>query len=142
MTTCLSSTNPLILPLISASSPLIPPIEGQGPTLKPHQAISWQLSPPTHTPTQAQHKHKDRSVVHSIVRPLVLSLFVRSSDRSIVRSIIHGSFVRSFNCSIVHLFVSPNNLCSAVMLSKFQSFVRPIIRSFVHSPYSSFIVCS
>jgi hypothetical protein len=41
---------------------------------------------------------------------------VRSSDRSIVRS-----------------FVRPDNLCPAVMLPKFRSFVRPIIRSFVRS---------
>jgi hypothetical protein len=61
--------------------------------------------------------------------------------------------VRSSDRSIVRPFVHPNNLCSAVMLPKFRSFVRPIIRSFVrsfivpihrssfvHSPYSSFIV--
>jgi hypothetical protein len=57
----------------------LPINEGQGPPLKPPQAISWQLtSPPTPTPTQAQHKHKDRSIVHSIVRPPVHSFpFVR-----------------------------------------------------------------
>jgi hypothetical protein len=68
--------------------------------------------------------------------------------------------VRSSVRPIVRLFVRPNNLCSAIMLPKFRSFVRPIIRSFVrsfivhihrslfvhssyssfvHSPYSSFI---
>jgi hypothetical protein len=44
-------------------------------------------------PLTLLHKHKDRSVIHSIIRPPVLSLFVRSSDRSIVRLIVHGSFV-------------------------------------------------
>jgi hypothetical protein len=57
--------------------------------------------------------------------------------------------VHSFDRSIVRPFVRPNNLCSAVMLPKFRSFVRSIIHrsfivhihrsSFVHSPYSSFI---
>jgi hypothetical protein len=51
----------------------------------PSQAISWQLTP---TPTQAQHKHKDRSVVHSIFRSNVHNLFVRSSDRSIIHPFI------------------------------------------------------
>jgi hypothetical protein len=105
------------------------------------------LSHPPTSPLHHPHKHTlaqgsfGRS---SIVRPPVLSLFVRSSDRSIARSIVHGSFVRPF--------VHPNNLCSAVMLPKFRSFVRPIIRSivhsfivpihrssFVHSHYSSFV---
>jgi hypothetical protein len=35
--------------------------------------------------------------------------------------------------SSVRSIVCPNNLCSAVMLPKFRSFVRPIIRSFVRS---------
>jgi hypothetical protein len=47
---------------------------------------------------------------------------VRSSDHSIVRPSVH-----------------PNNLCPAVMLPKFRSFVRSL---FVHSSYSSFIVRS
>jgi hypothetical protein len=85
----------------------------------PSQAISWQLTL-TPTPTQAQHEHKDRSVVRSIVRSFVRS-FVRSSDRS-----------------IVHPSIRSNNYCSAVVLPKFRSFVRPI----VHNPYSSFIVRS
>jgi hypothetical protein len=39
---------------------------------------SWQFtSPPTPIPTQAQHKNKDRSIVHSIVRPPIYSLFDR-----------------------------------------------------------------
>jgi hypothetical protein len=53
--------------------------------------------------------------------------------------------------SSVRPFVRPNNLCSAVMLPKFRSFVRSIIRSFVrlfdhsivcpfvHNSYSSFV---
>jgi hypothetical protein len=88
------------------------------------------LSPPHTRPLHFPHKHTlaqgsfNRS---SIVRPPVLSLFIRSSDRSIVR---------------------PNNLFPAIMLPKFRSFVRSIIRSFivpihrlsfVHNPYSSFI---
>jgi hypothetical protein len=61
--------------------------------------------------------------------------------------------VRSSDHSIVRPFVRPNYPCPVVMLSKFRSFVRPIIRSFirsfivpihrssfVHSHYSSFIV--
>jgi hypothetical protein len=66
-----------------------------------------------------------------IVRPPVLSLFVRSSDRSIVRPIVHGSFVCSSDRSIVRPFVRPNNLFPAVMLPKFRSFVRSTIRSFI-----------
>jgi hypothetical protein len=106
------------------------------------------LSLPPTRPLHLPHKHTlaqgsfGRS---STVRPPVLSLFVRSSDPSIV--------VRSFMVRpIVRPFVHPNNLCSAVMLPKFPSFVRPIIWSFVHSfivpihhssfvhrPYSSFV---
>jgi hypothetical protein len=106
------------------------------------------LSPPHTRPLHLPHKHTlaqgsfGRS---SIVRPPVLSLFIRSSDRSIV----HGSFVRSSDHSIVRPFVRPNNLFPVVMLPKFRSFVRSIIHrsfivpihcsSFVHSPYSSFV---
>jgi hypothetical protein len=124
---------------------------------------SWELGvlrvPLIMVPDNVTHKHTlaqgsfGRS---SIVCPPVLSLFVRSSDRSIVRPIVHGSFVRSSDRSIVCPFVCPNNLCSTVMLPKFRSFARSIIRSFivpihrssfvhssyssfVHSPYSSFI---
>jgi hypothetical protein len=101
------------------------------------------LSTPPTRPLHLPHKHTlaqgsfGRS---SIVRPPILSLFVRSSDRSIVHPIIHGSFVRSS--------VRPNNLFPAVMLSKFRSFVHSIVHrsfivpihcsSFIHSPYSSF----
>jgi hypothetical protein len=72
-----------------------------------------------HTST---HKHKDRSVVLRSFVPLFLVC-------SFVRPIVHGSFVRLSD----HSFVHPNNLFPAVMLPKFRSFVRPIIRSFVRS---------
>jgi hypothetical protein len=103
------------------------------------------LFPPTH-PLHVPHKHTlaqgsfGRS---SIVRPPVLSLFVRSSDRS--------WFVRP----IVRSFVRPNNLFSYHYAAKIpivrsfdhsivhRSFIVPIHRSsFVHSSYSSFIVRS
>jgi hypothetical protein len=80
------------------------------------------LSPPhmpTPCPTQAH--TSTRIVRSSIVRPPVLSLFVRSSNHS------------SDHSWLVRPFVCPNNLCSAVMRPKFRSFVRPIIRSFVRS---------
>jgi hypothetical protein len=134
------------------------------------------VPPPQTHPHHVPHKHTlaqgsfGRS---SIVRPPVLSLFVRSSDRSIVGPIVR-SFVRSFMVrSSVRPIVHPNNLFPTVMLPKFRSFGRPIIRlfvrsfvqiifflplccrnsdrsfvrsfdrsSFVHSSYSSFIVCS
>jgi hypothetical protein len=63
------------------------------------------------------YKDKNRLVVHSIVRPPVHSLFVRSSNRS----------------WFIHTIIRPNNLCSPVMLPKFRSLVRLIIRSFVGS---------
>jgi hypothetical protein len=43
------------------------------------------------------------------------------------------SSVRPIVCPIVRPFVRPNNLCSVVMLPKFWSFIRSIIRSFVHT---------
>jgi hypothetical protein len=49
----------------------------------------------------------------------VLPLCCRNSDRSL------------FDHSIVRPFVHPNNLCPAVMLPKFRSFIRSIIRSFI-----------
>jgi hypothetical protein len=84
----------------------------------PTQAISWQLSSPTR-PLHLPHKHTlaqgsfGRS---SIVRPPVLSLFVRLSDRSIVRPIVHGSFVHSSDRSIVRPFDRPNNLFPAIIV--------------------------
>jgi hypothetical protein len=105
------------------------------------------LFPPHTHPLHVPHKHTlaqgsfGRS---SIVRPPVLSLFVRPIVRSFVRSFM----VRSSDRSIVRSFVRPNNLFPVVMLPKFRSFVRSIIHrsfivpihrsSFVHSPYSSF----
>jgi hypothetical protein len=92
------------------------------------------LSTPPTRPLHLPHKHTlaqgsfSRS---SIVRPHVLSLFDRSSDRSwFVRPI-----VRSFICSFVQIiFFLP--LCCR---NSDRSFVRSFDRSsFVHSPYSSF----
>jgi hypothetical protein len=110
-----------------------------------------------------------RSSVRPIVRPFVcpnnlcsavmlpkFPSFVRPIIWSFVHSFIvpihHSSFVHRPYSSFVHSFVRPNNLCSAVMLPKFPSFVRPIIwsfvrsfivsihhSSFVHRPYSSFV---
>jgi hypothetical protein len=114
------------------------------------------LSPHTH-PLHLPHKHTlaqgsfGRS---SIVRPLVLSLFVRSSDHSIVCPIIR-SFVRSFMVRssvrpIVRPFVRQNNLFFLLLCCRnsdrsfdhsivHRSFIVPIhCSSFVHSPYSSF----
>jgi hypothetical protein len=86
------------------------------PPLIPPQAISWQLSSPPHIPTDPLHVPHKNTLAQgsfgrsSIVRPPVLGSFFCSSDRSIVR---------------------PNNLFPAVMLMKFRSFVRSIIRSFI-----------
>jgi hypothetical protein len=105
---------------------------------------------------------KFRSFVRSIIRSFVQIIFFLplccwNSDRSFVRSFDRSSFVHSSYSSFIvrswSLFiVLPDNLCPAVMLPKFRSFVRPIIRSFVrsfivpihrssfvHSSYSSFI---
>jgi hypothetical protein len=98
-----------------------------------------------------------RPIIRSFVRSFIQIIFVlplccRNSDRSFDHSIVHRSFiVRSWSLFIV----LPDNLCLAVMLPEFRSFVRPIIRSFVrsfivpihrssfvHSSYSSFIVRS
>jgi hypothetical protein len=113
------------------------------------------LSLPPTRPLHFPHKHTlaqgsfgRSSIVRSPVLSLFVRSFIRSFDRSIVRPIVHGSFVRSSDRSIVRPFVRPNNLCSAVMLPKFRSFVPSIVHrsfivpihrsSFVHSPYSSF----
>jgi hypothetical protein len=89
----------------------------------PTQAISWQLSPlPPTRPLHLPHKHtlaQGSSGRSSIVRPPVLSLFVRSFDCLIVRPIVHGLFIRSSDHSIVRSFVRPNNLFPVVMLPKF-----------------------
>jgi hypothetical protein len=80
-----------------------------------------------------------RSFVHSFVQIIFfLSLCCRNSDRSFVRSFDRSSFVHSsYSLFIVHswslFIVLADNLCPAVMLPKFRSFVRPTIRSFVRS---------
>jgi hypothetical protein len=122
------------------------------------------LFPPTHThPLHVPHKHTlaqgsfGRS---SIVRPPVLSLFVRSFVRSFmvrssvclivrsfVRLFVQIIFVQSLCCrnsdrSIVHhSFIVPIHRSSFVH-SPYSSFVRSFDRSFVHSSYSTFIVRS
>jgi hypothetical protein len=104
---------------------------------------------PPHTrplPLHLPHKHTlaqgsfGRSL---IVRPPVLSLFVRSSDRSIVRPIVHGSFVRSF--------VHPNKVFFCRYAAEIpivrssdhsivhRSFIVPIHRSFIVPIHRSFI---
>jgi hypothetical protein len=96
-------------------------------------------SPPTRPlPLHLPHKHPlaqgsfGRS---SIVRPPVLSLFVRSSDRSwFVRPFVR-SFDRSSVCLSKIIFFLP--LCCR---NSYRSFVRSFDRSsFVHSSYSSFV---
>jgi hypothetical protein len=98
------------------------------------------LSPHTH-PLHVPHKHTlaqgsfGRS---SIVRPPVLSLFVRSSDHSIVRPIVHGSFVRSFVQIIFFMPLCCRNSDRSFVRSFNRSsdrswFVRPFVRSFDRS---------
>jgi hypothetical protein len=108
------------------------------------------LFSPTH-PLHVPHKHTlaqgsfGRS---SIVRPPVLSLFIRSSDRSIVRPIVHGSFVRSFDRSFVQIIfycryaaeipiVRPIVHGSFVCSSDRSWFGRPFVRSFDRSSVRS-----
>jgi hypothetical protein len=85
-----------------------------------------------------------RSFIRSFIQIIfVLPLCCRNSDRSFVRSFDRSSFVHSSYSSFIvrswSLFiVLPDNLCPAVMLPKFRSFVRsfivPIHRSsFVHT---------
>jgi hypothetical protein len=107
----------------------------------PSQAISWQLTP---TPTQAQHERKDRSVVHSIVRPNIHSSFICPIVRSFVRSFMVHSFIRPivhsfFQIIFVQLLCCQNSDYSFIR-SFDRSFIIPIHRSsFVHTNYSSFI---
>jgi hypothetical protein len=115
------------------------------------QAISWQLSSPPTRPLHFPHKHTlaqgsfSRS---SIVRPPVLSLFVRPIVRSFVRSFMVSSSVRPIVRPFVHsfvqiMFVQP--LCcrnfdrSFVRSFDRSSFVYSSYSSFVYSPYSSFV---
>jgi hypothetical protein len=124
----------------------------RGARASSHPTPSHFMATPSPAPTRPlplhlPHKHPlaQGSFGHSsIVRPPVLSLFVRSSDRSIVRPIVHGSFVRSSDRSIVRPFVCPNNLFLLLCCrNSDRSFVRSFDRSsFVHSSYSSFIVRS
>jgi hypothetical protein len=92
---------------------------------------------------------KFRSFVHPIVWSFVRSFMVRSSVRPIIRSFVRSfvqiifflplccqnsdrSFVQSFDRSwFVCPIVRPNNHFPAIMLPKFRSFVRSIIRSFI-----------
>jgi hypothetical protein len=130
--TCLPPTNPRILPLILASSPLSPTLPmNRGARASPQATPSHLMATLPPLPLPLPHKHDTstrivRSFIRSFVHLFIVCSFIRSSDRSwFVRP-----FVRSFDRS----FVRPNNLCLAVMLPKF--------RSFVHNPYSSFIVRS
>jgi hypothetical protein len=98
------------------------------------------LSPPH--PLHVPHKHTlaqgsfGRS---SIVRPPVLSLFIRSYDRSwFVRPFVR-SYVRSFVQIIFFLpLCCRNSDRSFVRSFDRSSFVHSSYSSFVHSPYSSF----
>jgi hypothetical protein len=110
----------------------------RGARASSHPTPSHFMATPSLRPTPTRplslhlpHKHplvQGSFGLSSIVRPPILSLFVRSSDRSIVRPIVHGSFVRSF---IQIIFFLP--LCC-------RNSDRSFVRSFVHSSYSSFIV--
>jgi hypothetical protein len=100
------------------------------------------LPPPTR-PLHLPHKHTlaqgsfGRS---SIVRPPVLSLFVRSSDRSWFVHPFVRSFVRSFvQIIFVHPLCCRNSDRSFVRSFDLRPFVHSSYSSFVHSPYSSFI---
>jgi hypothetical protein len=86
-----------------------------------------------------------RSSVRPIIRSIVCSfiqiifflpLCCRNSDRSFVRSFdrslfIHSSYSSFIVCLYSLFIVLLDNLCHAVMLPKFRSFVRSIIRSFI-----------
>jgi hypothetical protein len=79
----------------------------------------------------------DHSIVHrSFIVPIHRSSFVHSPYSSFFQIIFvlllcSWNSDRSSDHSIVRPFVRPNNLFPAVMLSKFWSFVRSIIRSFI-----------
>jgi hypothetical protein len=102
------------------------------------------LFPPHTHPLHVPHKHTlaqgsfGRS---SIVRPPVLSLFVRSSDRSWFVRLFVWSFVRSFVQIIFFLPLCCRNSDRSSFDHSIvhRSFIVPIHHSsFVHSPYSSF----
>jgi hypothetical protein len=103
-----------------------------------HFMATPSLPPPTHTPTRAlplhlPHKHTLAQGLFgrsSIVRPPVLSLFDRSSDRSwFVRPIVR-SFVRSFIQIIFFLSLCCRNSDRS---SDRSWFVRPFVQSFDRS---------
>jgi hypothetical protein len=114
----------------------------------------FMATPSLHTPTPTRplplhlpHKHTlaqgsfGRS---SIVRPPVLSLFVRSFDRSSDRSWFVRPFVRSFVRSFVQIiFFLPLCYRNSDRSIVHRSLIVPIHRSsFVHRHYSPFIVRS
>jgi hypothetical protein len=84
-----------------------------------------------------------RPIIRSFVRSFIQIIFVlllccRNSDHSFVRSFDRSSFVHSSYSSFIvrswSLFIIlPDKICPAIMLPKFRSFVRPIIRLFVRS---------
>jgi hypothetical protein len=111
----------------------------------PSHFMATLFSPPTH-PLHVPHKHTlaqgsfGRS---SIVRPPILSLFVRSFVRSFDRSSDRSWFVRPIVRSFVRSFVQIIFFLSLCCRNSDRSFVRSFDRSsFVHSFYSSFIVRS
>jgi hypothetical protein len=132
--TCLSPTNPRILPPNPPTLAINRGARASSQATPSHFMAT--LSLPTTRPLHFPHKHTLAQGLFgrsSIVRPPVLSLFVRSFDRSSDRSWFVRPFVRSF--------VRPNNLCSTVMLPKFRSFDHSIVhRSFIVSIHRSFIV--
>jgi hypothetical protein len=103
------------------------------------------LSPPTH-PLHVPHKHtlaQGSFGSSSIVRPPVLSMFVRSFVRSFDRSSDRSWSVRSIVRSFVRSFVQIIFFLPLCCRNSDHSFVRSFDRSsFVHSSYSSFIVRS
>jgi hypothetical protein len=112
------------------------------PTPKPFHGNS--LPPTRPLPLHLSHKHTlaqgsfGRS---SIVRPPVLSLFVRPIVRSFIRSFMVRSSVRPIVRSFVRSFVQIIFFLPLWCRNSDRSFVRSFDRSsFVHSSYSSFIV--
>jgi hypothetical protein len=90
------------------------------------------------------HKHNTSTrIVRSFIRSFVHLFLVCS----FVRPIVHGSFVRSFVHSFIQIIFVQLLCCRnsdhSFVRSFDRSFIIPIHRSsFVHSPYSSFIVRS
>jgi hypothetical protein len=122
------------------------------PFVRPNNLFSYRYAAEIQIVRSFDHSIVHRSFIVPIHRPsfvhspyssffqiiFVLPLCCWNSDRSFVRSFDRLSFVHSSYSSFIvrswSLFiVLPDNLCPAIMLSKFRSFVRPIIRSFVRS---------